>query len=317
MNDVVTVGYIGLGHAGWPMAANVRAAGYELVVRDADPERERAFAEQYDATVADGAEAFAGAQVVVTMLPNGDVVRDVLLGEHGIAGALARDTVVIDTSSSDPLGTRALGAELAAMGVHLVDAPVSQPELGGLRDGRITLMVGGDDEGALDRATPVLESMCTWLFRMGGLGSGHAMKTLNNYTSAASIVALAELADGRPQARPGPRADARRPERLHRAQLQLGVRLPRRGASAPVRLRLHDRAPRQGSRHRREPHRVRGLRERAACAVAQIHRRGPGRLGTTADHTEVLRHWEQRAGVELPTPPVPAQRVPAGIPSTD
>ena len=317
MNDVVTVGYIGLGHAGWPMAANVRAAGYELVVRDADPERERAFAEQYDATVADGAEAFAGAQVVVTMLPNGDVVRDVLLGEHGIAGALARDTVVIDTSSSDPLGTRALGAELAPMGVHLVDAPVSQPELGGLRDGRITLMVGGDDEGALDRATPVLESMCTWLFRMGGLGSGHAMKTLNNYTSAASIVALADSLMvghklGLDPARMLDVLNVSTGRNFSSAYAFRDEGLPRRyDSDYTIALLVKDLGIAANLIESV------GFESELPALLRRYIAEALDELGTTADHTEVLRHWEQRAGVELPTPPVPAQRVPAGIPSPD
>jgi len=317
MNDVVSVGYIGLGHAGWPMAANVRAAGYELVVRDADPERERAFAEQYDATVADGAGAFAGAQVVVTMLPNGDVVRDVLLGEHGIAGALARDTVVIDTSSSDPLGTRALGDDLAARGIRLIDAPVSQPELGGLRDGRITLMVGGDDEDALDRATPVLETMCTWLFRMGRLGSGHAMKTLNNYTSAASIVALADslMVGHKFGLDPAQMLDVLNVSTGRNFSSAYAFRdegLPRRYESDyTVALLVKDLGI--------AAHLIESMDFESELPA--LLRRYIGEaldaLGTSADHTEVLRHWEQRAGVELPTTPVPERRVPAGIPLPD
>jgi 3-hydroxyisobutyrate dehydrogenase-like beta-hydroxyacid dehydrogenase len=317
MNDIFTVGYIGLGHAGWPMAANVGAAGYRLVVRDADAARARAFADEHGATVADGPDAFADAEVIVTMLPNGDVVREVLLGEEGIAGALAPGTVVIDTSSSDPLGTRELGAQLAGMGVHLVDAPVSQPELGGLRDGRITLMVGGDDEAALDRATPVLESMCTWLFRMGGLGAGHAMKTLNNYTSAASIVALADslVVGHRFGLDPAQMLDVLNVSTGRNFSSAYAFRdegLPRRYESDyTLALLVKDvgiaaNLIESMGFESELPALLRGYLAEALDA-----------LGTSADHTEVLRHWEQRAGVQLPTPPVPEHRVPAGIPSQD
>src|SRR5665213_808190 len=183
------VGFIGLGHAGWPMAGNLARAGFDLVVSDADPEREQRFALEHGCAAAGGPSGFAGVEVLVTMRPNGHVVRDVLIGESNVAAVLASDAVVVDTSSSDPAGTRALGAELAGRGLHLVDAPVTMPEPGGARAARITIMVGGDDPDAVERAVPVLSAMCSHLFRMGALGSGHAMKTLNNFVSSAGLIA--------------------------------------------------------------------------------------------------------------------------------
>ncbi len=183
------VGFVGLGHAGWPMCGNIVKAGYDVTVCDIDQERARAFAGQHGCAAVAGPRDLAGVEVLVTMLPNGHVVRDVVLGPGGAADVLARGAIVIDTSSSDPFGTRELGAELAGRGLTLLDAPVTMPEPGGAAKAHITIMLGGDDEEAMDRAEPVIRTMCNHLFRVGSLGAGHATKTLNNYTSAAGLVA--------------------------------------------------------------------------------------------------------------------------------
>jgi 3-hydroxyisobutyrate dehydrogenase len=125
----------------------------------------------------------AAAATVVTMLPNGDVVREVVL-DSGLAGALTAGALVIDTSSSDPLGTRCLGDELARLGVMLVDAGVSMPEGGRAAERMITFMVGAGDDAAFERARAVLELMGSQIFHLGPRGAGHAMKALNNFIGA-------------------------------------------------------------------------------------------------------------------------------------
>jgi 3-hydroxyisobutyrate dehydrogenase len=183
------VGFVGLGQQGGPMAANLVAAGYDLIVRDADPEREGRFAAAHGARGCHGdLDALAEADTVITMLPDGRVVRDALLGVDGIASRLRPGTIIVDTSSSDPYGTRELGAELADRGLVLLDSPVTRPEAVGEDTRRITFMVAGDDD-AIDRVMPLLEAMAMQVFRAGPLGSGHAMKTLNNYVSAAGLAA--------------------------------------------------------------------------------------------------------------------------------
>jgi len=184
------VGFVGLGRMGWPMATNLLRAGYELIVRDADPDVEVRFADQPGTLSGRESTAFAAARVVITMLPDGRVVQDALLGD-GIADVLAGGAVVIDMSSSSPHDTRELGRELSMRSIVLVDAPVS----GGVpraSDGSLAIMAGSDDDTALDRARPILGVLGRRVFRTGPLGSGHAMKALNNFCAAAGYAALAE-----------------------------------------------------------------------------------------------------------------------------
>jgi 3-hydroxyisobutyrate dehydrogenase len=125
------------------------------------------------------------------MLPNGLIVRDVYLGAGGLASALRRGTVAVDMSSSDPAGTRALGAELARFGITLVDAPVSGA-VPRATNGTLAIMIGSDDAAARERVKPVLAAMGNRLFETGALGTGHAMKALNNFVAAAGYSAVAE-----------------------------------------------------------------------------------------------------------------------------
>jgi 3-hydroxyisobutyrate dehydrogenase len=190
--DELTIGFVGLGNMGWPMAANLHAAGFSLVVRDADAARQARFAlEHPDALTADSPAAFAVADIVVTMLPNGGIVRDALL-DWGIATVLRSGALVVEMSSSDPSDTLRLAAGLARDGIRVVDAPVS----GGVPravSGELSLMVGGEDAD-VDRAQSVLRVLGdpARQFRTGGLGTGHAMKALNNVIGAATYCATAE-----------------------------------------------------------------------------------------------------------------------------
>lgn len=192
--SVRTVGYIGLGNAGFSMASNVPRAGYNLIVHDADQSRADRAAKEWKNTTASGGkpEAFSDCEIIVTMLPNGKIVRDVLFGEKGIAKGLKAGTIIIDTSSSSPFDTRALGKELAEHSLQLLDAPITQTYMHATDAGESTLMVGSDSEEAYKKAEPILKCMGRYIFHMGGLGAGHAMKTLNNYIMASALVALSD-----------------------------------------------------------------------------------------------------------------------------
>jgi len=186
------VGFIGVGNMGRRMAANLAAAGFPLVVRDSDPGAQQQFIDAHGGTPGNSPRDFAGTRVVVTMLPDGTAVREAILGwQGGIAAALKPGAVVLDMSSAAPVGTQQLAADLAPAGIRVVDAPVS----GGIaraETGTLSLMVGGRDEDAFALVRPLLETLGERIFRTGPIGSGHAMKALNNFLGGAAYVAAAE-----------------------------------------------------------------------------------------------------------------------------
>lgn len=188
------IGFIGLGMMGGPMAHLLAQAGHALVVSDLNREAASRFvAEHADAAQAGSPADFAGADIVITMLPDSNAVAATVLGKDskpGVAAAMRRDAVLIDMSSSEPMRSRELGATLARQGIAYLDAPVS----GGVKravDGTLAIMVGGDPAVA-ERCDAVLRTMGKNITRVGPAGAGHAMKALNNYVSAAALVATAE-----------------------------------------------------------------------------------------------------------------------------
>ena len=194
--DPVTtrVGLVGVGNMGAPMAANLLKAGWKVTVYDAAPEKSRAFAERHGGSAAASlSEIGRNSDVVITMLPDGFIVRRVVLGaadgDDCLVGGLQKGAVIIDMSSSAPVGTRKLGQDLGRYELSLIDAPVS----GGVRGavaGTLAIMIGGDKTVA-EKCDGLLAAMGK-RFYVGGLGSGHAAKVLNNYVSAAGLAAAAE-----------------------------------------------------------------------------------------------------------------------------
>jgi len=179
------VAVIGLGNMGAPMGACLSKAGYVVTGFDLLQSARERFAAAGGRVANDMATAIAAAEVVIMLLPNGRIVRDAV---SAMRPHLRPGTILIDMSSSDPIGTRSLGEELIAAGIAFIDAPVS----GGVRravTGTLAIMVGGE---GIDRVEPLLSAMGKSIFRTGALGSGHAMKALNNYVSAAGLVAAVE-----------------------------------------------------------------------------------------------------------------------------
>lgn len=129
-------------------------------------------------------EAAEGADLLITMVPDGDAVRDAVLDA---LPALKPGAVVVDMSSSDPAGTLALGRALSKNRIAMVDAPVSGARFKA-KDGTLAIMVGGDRK-SVNKVMPVLERLGTEIFHVGPLGAGHAVKALNNYLGAAGTLA--------------------------------------------------------------------------------------------------------------------------------
>lgn len=181
MTRIKVIGFIGLGNMGGPMSARLVAAGLEVRGYDVAAGAREAF----PGTAVDSpAAAATGADVVVLMLPNSDIVESVVRTMDAASG-----TIVVDMSSSEPLRTRALAEELAGRGVTLVDAPVS----GGVsraRTGGLTIMTGGDPD-VLAQVEPILAHLGTTT-RAGDVGSGHAVKALNNLLSATHLLVTSE-----------------------------------------------------------------------------------------------------------------------------
>ena len=184
------VGFVGLGNMGAPMARRLAAAGYRIIVADAVPAAVERFRADVPCDLASNLrEIGASCRLVITMLPDGHAVRNVLMAEGGIVSGLTSGAVVLDMTSASPVGTRALGTELAALGITLLDAPVSGG-VGRAAEGKLAIMVGGDAE-VVARCRPVLDLMGQ-VFLTGAPGSGHAMKALNNFLSAIALAAAGE-----------------------------------------------------------------------------------------------------------------------------
>ena len=187
-----TVGFVGLGRMGAPMATRLAGAGYQVQGYDvseaaASTWAERAGTPDTVSTAADLRAAALGAAAVILMLPDSAVVRRVVAG---LLPGTAPGTVIVDMSSSEPLVTRALAAQAAGRGVILVDTPVSGGVAGAV-SGRLTIMTGGAP-GDVARVRPLLDVLGTRVVPVGEVGAGHAVKALNNLLSATHLLATCE-----------------------------------------------------------------------------------------------------------------------------
>ncbi len=188
------IGFIGLGMMGFPMAGLLHKGGYGLTVMDVVPDTTRRFiSEHAGAKDATTLEDFSGVDVVITMLPNSDIVDATVLGNQGQPGLidiLRAGATVIDMSSSQPLRTKALAEKLLIADLSFLDAPVS----GGVKravDGSLAIMVGGE-KSLFDAHSAAFAHMGKVITHVGPAGAGHAVKALNNYVSAAGLVAAVE-----------------------------------------------------------------------------------------------------------------------------
>jgi 3-hydroxyisobutyrate dehydrogenase len=191
MESIERVAFCGLGIMGGPMAANLARAGFELSVWTRTTEKARRFAAAHGARAADTpAGATAGAQAVVTMVPDSPEVESTLFGGDGAAAALGDGALVIDMSTIAPSAAKAIGERLGEQGVDFVEAPVSgsRPKA---EDGTLTIMAGGE-KAAFDRALPLFEAMGERIVHVGPRGHGQLAKLLTNTMGAVNAAALAE-----------------------------------------------------------------------------------------------------------------------------
>jgi 3-hydroxyisobutyrate dehydrogenase len=283
---------IGLGNMGAPMAARLVGAGFAVTGFDVSEAARRKFESAGGRTAGTLAAAVAAADVVITLLPNGKIVREAMADARA---HLKPTSILLDMSSSDPIGTRSLGEELIAAGLEFVDAPVS----GGVKraaNGALAIMVGGA-AATIDRIAAVLAAMGTSIFRTGALGSGHAMKALNNYVSAAGLIAAVEaLRVGQSFGLdPGVMTDILNVSsgRNNTTELKLKQFIISENFDAgfPLRLMAKDVRTADDMAH------ALGIATPLADQCAELWDAAARALGEKADHTEIIRFLER-----LPAP---------------
>ncbi|MBE1878299.1 2-hydroxy-3-oxopropionate reductase [Myceligenerans pegani] len=184
------VAFIGLGIMGAPMAVNLRRAGYDVVGFNRSPGKAEALVAAGGTEAGSVAEAVAGAQIVLTMLPDSPDVEQAVLGDGGIVEHAAAGTLLIDLSTISPDVAREVSRRAAERHVRVLDAPVSGGEQGAV-DATLSIMVGGD-EGVFQEASPVLSALGTTITYVGPSGSGQTVKAANQLVVAGAIQLVSE-----------------------------------------------------------------------------------------------------------------------------
>ncbi len=183
------IGFIGLGIMGKPMVRNLLKAGHTVWVHNRSKAPEEELRE--DGAIPASYQVLAeNAQVIFTMLPNGPQVKEVMLGQDGVAQYMRPGQVLIDCSSISPVASQEIGAALAQQGVEMLDAPVSGSDVKAI-DGTLAFMVGGKQD-VFDMYRPVLLNMGASVVRCGELGAGNTTKLANQIIVACNIQALSE-----------------------------------------------------------------------------------------------------------------------------
>ena len=189
---MAVIAFIGLGQMGQPMSLNLLKGGHALQVFDANPTASEILSQAGAKACSNPAEAARGAEFVITMLPNGELVQEVLLGENGVITTLRSDALVIDMSTIHPLDTDRLIGLMAKRGFEMMDVPVGRTS-----DQAVTgslLLLAGGSAAQIERARPVLMLLGNEMVEAGGPGMGIRVKIVNNYMSIALNALSAEAA---------------------------------------------------------------------------------------------------------------------------
>jgi 2-hydroxy-3-oxopropionate reductase len=184
------VGFIGLGVMGGPMARNLIRAGHTVTGFDTDRTRLGRFVAAGGKPAASAAEVGRASEVVCLSLPTSEVVRQVVMGEDGLATVMKSGTRILDCSTTEPKVAQDAATLCATRGIAFLDAPVSGGEQGAI-DATLSIMVGGD-AAAFSRCEPILAVMGRSVVHLGGSGMGQAAKLINNLIVAAGFATVCE-----------------------------------------------------------------------------------------------------------------------------
>ena len=182
------ISFIGLGAMGGPMATNVIKKGIKLVVYDIDENKKNKVVKEGGTNSKNILEATKNSEIVITMLPATEQVKNVLLGENGVINNLNKGSLILDMSTISPKGTDEIAAECKKKQLQFVDAPVGRLVSHAI-SGESLFMVGCDDEKDFERVKPLLNAMGTSIIRCGKVGTGIRAKVVNNF----QILSIAQI----------------------------------------------------------------------------------------------------------------------------
>ena len=292
------VAFLGLGDIGALMAMHLACDPFDLTVWNRTASKAEAFAAEHQAHLAaTPAEAVRNADVVVTCLPSSIEVEAVLHGADGMLGALRKGAVLIDCTSGDPPTSRSISAELGGRAVDFIDAPVSGGTVAA-RDGTLTVMWGGEP-AVFERVRPVIEAFGKKIVHAGAVGSGDALKAVNNALLAVHILSTAEGLAILVRAGVDPKVALEvinaSSGRSNTSENLIPQRVLTRAFPRTFRLALLDKdigiaAVMADDLGARAPV--------IALAAARLHE-AREKLGEQADHVEAVKMIEQENGVEI------------------
>ncbi|MBE0361296.1 MULTISPECIES: NAD(P)-dependent oxidoreductase [Pseudoalteromonas] len=185
-----TIGFIGLGLMGGNMVENLQNKGYELIVMDLNKGAVAACVERGAKTVATAKELAAAADIVMLCLTTSEIVEKVVYAEDGLLAGFKADSVLIDFGTSIPASTKKIGADLAAKGVGMIDAPLGRTPAHA-KDGLLNIMAAGD-LGTFNKVKSVLQEQGENVFHLGELGAGHTTKLINNFMGMTTVCAMSQ-----------------------------------------------------------------------------------------------------------------------------
>jgi 3-hydroxyisobutyrate dehydrogenase len=185
------IGFIGLGLMGGNMVENLQTRGFEVVVMDLNKEVVANVIARGNATEAKtGAELAAASDIVMLCLTTSVVVEKLVYGENGILAGIKKGSVLVDFGTSIPASTRKIGADLAAKGAGMIDAPLGRTPAHA-KDGLLNIMAAGDLD-TFNKVKPVLEQQGENVFHLGSLGAGHTTKLVNNFMGMTTVAAMSQ-----------------------------------------------------------------------------------------------------------------------------
>jgi 3-hydroxyisobutyrate dehydrogenase len=292
------VAFLGLGAIGRPMARHLAPPRFTLTVWNRTPAKAAAFAtETGAAAAATPREAASSADIVITCLPSSREVEDILGGPDGVLAGMRRGSVLVDCTSGDPVTSHRIAATLTQSGVAFLDAPVSGGVSGAER-AALTVMVGGD-AAVLERVRPVLAAFGSNIVHCGPVGTGHALKSVNNAMLAVHLWSLAEGLAALTKAGVSPRLALdvinASSGRSNASQNLFPERVLSRAFPRTFRLALLDKDVGIAAGVARE-HKVPSPMLQLA---SELFRAAHAELGELADHVEAVKVVERWAGVEI------------------